>query len=175
MRMSPTSYLPILAHSPKEQVRGVRVRVRISAAPPWPRLGAFDPLARQDGQVRRQERGLGKAGREREVHQRRPYVGLSARHNAAARHKKYGQRWGEFVVLIQKHHSLAWVTRAKEDLEPYLAAAMEGTLPNMVKCSCECKNTHHVMCSKTGKRRQADAEIINPVLMWLRKLANQVR
>jgi len=33
MRMSPTSYLPILAHSPKEQVRGVRVRVRISAAP----------------------------------------------------------------------------------------------------------------------------------------------
>lgn len=102
-------------------------------------------------------------------------VRMSARHNMAARHTKYGQRWGELCVFLQKHNSMAWVTRAKEDLEPYLAAAMEGTLPNMVKCSCECKNTHHVMCSKTGKRRQADAEIINPVLMWLRKLANQVR
>jgi len=78
-------------------------------------------------------------------------------------------------VLIQKHHSKAWVTRAKEDLEPYLAAAMEGTLPNMVTCPCECKNTHNVMCSKTRSRRQADTEIINQVLMWLRQVADQVR
>ena len=52
---------------------------------------------------------------------------------------------------------------------------MEGTLPNMVTCPCECKNTHNVMCSKTGRRRQADTEIINQVLMWLRQVADQVR